>query len=107
MDHRPPRRIRELHWRRDRIEHIARHSVLPEEVDEAVLDDPGGLLLRVGPAERNPEETLYRYFGRTEAGRHLLVVLLYVGEGVAVPLTARDMSLSERRRFDGRKPQSR
>ena len=58
MNHEPPRRIRDLHWRPDRVEHIARHSILPEEVDEAVLDDPGGLLLRVGPAQRNPEETL-------------------------------------------------
>jgi hypothetical protein len=35
------------------------------------------------------------------------VVLLHLGEGLAIPLTARDMSPSERRRFDGRKPQSR
>lgn len=100
-------RIAELYWRRDRIDHIARHGITPEEVDEAVFDDPGGLLLRVGPAERNPDETIYRYFGRTESGRHLLVVLLYLGEGIAMPVTARDMTVGERRRFDERRPRSR
>lgn len=100
-------RIVDLYWRRDRIDHIARHGVIPEEVDEAVFDDPDGLLLRVGPAERNPEETIYRYFGRTEAGRWLLVVLLYLGEGVAMPVTARDMTDRERRRVNERRPRPR
>lgn len=92
--------ISELHWRRDRIEHIARHSISPEEVEEALFGDGPGILLRVGPSERDPGETVYRYLGRTEAGRYLLVVLLYLGHGVAMPITARDMSLAERRRFD-------
>jgi uncharacterized protein len=101
------RRIRDLYWRHDRVEHLARHAVTPEEVDEAVFGDRSGVLLHVGPAERNPEETMYRYFGRTEAGRHLLVVLLYLGQGVAMPVTARDMTVSERRKFDERHPRSR
>lgn len=102
-----PTRIRDLYWRLDRIEHIARHALTPEEVDEAVFGDPGGLVVRVGPAERNPDETLYRYFGRTEPGRHLLVVLLYLGRGIAMPVTARDMTPRERRRFDEHHPASR
>lgn len=102
-----PARIRDLYWRPDRVEHIAQPAVTPEEVDEAVFGNNSGLLLRVGPVERNPEETVYRYFGRTEAGRHLLVVLLYLGRGVAMPVTARDMTPQERRRFDERHPTSR
>lgn len=99
--------IRDLYWRTDRIDHIALHAVMPEEVTEAVFNDPSGILLRVGQAERNPEETLYRYLGRTEAGRYLLVVLLYLGEGVAMPVTARDMTRGERSRFDERHPKIR
>jgi uncharacterized protein len=99
--------IRELHWRADRVEHISRHSVTPEEVEEALFDDQSGVLLRVGPAERDPEETVYRYFGRTEDGRHLLIVLIYLGQGIALPLTARDMTPGERRRFDARHPRRR
>jgi uncharacterized protein len=101
------RSIRELFWRPDRIDHIARHGVRPEEVEDALFGDESGILLRVGPAERNPTETLYRYFGRTDAGRRLLIVLLYLGEGAAMPVTARDMTPAERRRFDERKPRRR
>lgn len=107
MNHDALRRIQELHWRGDRIEHVARHSILPEEVEEAVFGDPSGLLLRVAPAERDPQETLYRYLGRTESGRYLLVVLLYLGEGIAMPVTARQMTPGERRRFDDRRPRDR
>lgn len=91
--------IRSLDWRPDRVEHIARHGVDPDEVEEAVFDDPRGLLLKMGPAERNPDETVYRHLGRTEAGRYLLVALLYVGQGEALPLTARDMNDAEKRRY--------
>jgi hypothetical protein len=99
--------IAELHWRDDRVDHIARHSVRPEEVEDALFEDVAGLLLRVGPAERDPQETLYRYFGRTAAGRYLMIALLHLGEGVAIPLTARDMTAAERRRFDARSPRPR
>ncbi|CAN5214338.1 hypothetical protein BH24ACT19_BH24ACT19_20130 [soil metagenome] len=82
------------------MEHIARHEVTPEEVEEALFGDKDGVLRRVGPASRNPEETVYRYLGRTEAGRYLfIVVLLYAGGDEAMPLTARDMTNSERRRY--------
>ena len=78
--------ISDLLWRPDRVAHIGRHALTPEEVDEAVFEDPSGILIRVGPAERDPQETLYRYFGCTEAGRHLMVALLYLGHGLAMPL---------------------
>lgn len=107
MNHGPRRRISELDWRPDRIEHIARHSITPEEVEEAVFGDAGGVLLRGAPAERNPDETIYRYFGRSEAGRHVMVVLLYVEFGIAMPITAREMTRAEHRRFNDRRPPSR
>ncbi len=96
-------RVRELYWRPDRIEHISLHAVTPEEVDEAVFGDRAGLLVRVGPAERNPDEMVYRYFGRTEAGRHLMIALLYMGRGIAMPLTARDLTPRERSKFNERR----
>ena len=99
--------IAELYWRDDRIDHIAGHSVKPEEVEDALFEDMAGLLLRVGPAERNPRETLYRYFGRTAAGRYLMIALLYLGEGVAMPITAREMTPAERGRFNARSPRQR
>lgn len=35
-------KIKELYWRRDRIEHIARHKVTVAEVEEAVFEDRKG-----------------------------------------------------------------
>ncbi len=93
------RTIRELRWRDDRVEHIARHEVVPEEVEEAVLEDRGALLEKAGPAKRDPAQTVYVLLGRTGAGRYLMVVLIHEGEGVAMPVTARDMNEAERRRY--------
>jgi uncharacterized protein len=95
-----PRLIRRLRWTPERIEHIARHGVLPDEVDEAVLEDAQGLLVRVGPAERNISQTLYRCFARTQTGRYLLTVVIYIGRGLAEPISARDMTPRERAWFN-------
>jgi uncharacterized DUF497 family protein len=92
-------RIERLDWGHDREEHIAGHGVGREEVEEAVFDDQAGMLLRQGPAQRNPDETVYQHLGRTEAGRYLFTALLYTGGGEAIPLTARDMTDTERRRY--------
>lgn len=56
--------VRRLDWRPDRVEHIARHGVRAYEVDEAVRDERRHIR-RAGPAERNPNETIYRVYGRT------------------------------------------
>ncbi len=63
------RKIRELRWRDDRVEHIARHDVVPAEVEAAVLYDREVLLERAGLAKRDPSQTVYVVLGRTEAGR--------------------------------------
>ena len=91
-------KIERLDWRQDREEHIARHGVSREEVEEAVFDDRAGMLLRQGAAQRNPYEMVYQHLGLTEAGRYLFPALLYSGAGEAISLTARDMTDTERRR---------
>jgi uncharacterized DUF497 family protein len=92
-------RIRSLDWRPDRVEHIAKHDVTPDEVEE-VFEDRRKLVVKAGPAERNPDETIYRVYGRTEAGRYLFVALLLYEDGEeALPLTARDMTYKEKSRY--------
>ena len=39
---------------------------------------------------------MYEHYGRTLEGRYLMVALLYLGQGVAMPLTAREMTRTER-----------
>ena len=93
-----------LRWRRDRIEHIAeKHGLTVEEVEEAVFDDPRALVLRGPRSQSRSGSYVYYVLGRTAAGRYLAVVLLDEGGGVALPVTARNMTAKERRRYERRK----
>ena len=83
-------RIFELIVEPDREEHIARHGVTVEEVEEVVFGNPFSTRTRQGR---------YGLIGQTEAGRYLTVILAPRGHGVYGLVTARDATLSERRRF--------
>lgn len=91
--------IAELRWREDRVEHIARHEVSPDEFEDALFGDPRGILKYAGRAESDPSNRMYRHLGRTGAGRYLFLVLMYHGDGGALPVTARDINDAERRRY--------
>lgn len=96
-------RIRELHWRQDREDHmIQRHGVYPVEVEEAIFYDRHGYFEKAGPAQRNPQETVYEHFGRTIERRYLMTVLLYEEGDEAMPVTSREMDQAERRRYERR-----
>jgi uncharacterized protein len=69
-------RIHELIWPEDRIAHIARHGVEPEEVTEVCFGRP--LVLRAKATGRNPA---YYVLGQTAAGRYLFCVVLHFPEG--------------------------
>lgn len=95
-------RITELYWRADRVEHIARHNVTLEEFEEALFDDPDGILKFAQRASSNPEYKIYKLLGRTRAGRYLFLVLMYYGRGSALPVAARDMESGEKRTYRSR-----
>lgn len=65
--------IYELIWPEERIEHIARHGVRPEAVEEV---------------------------GQTDAGRYLFCVIIQFPDGNGFPVTARPMTQKEQRRFN-------
>ena len=83
-------RVAAIDWTDASIEHIARHGVDPDEVDEVVF----------GPryATRSRNNT-YRLVGRTLAGRYLTVILAPRGGGLFYVVTARDANPGERRAF--------
>ncbi|HEX7724104.1 MAG TPA: hypothetical protein VF397_18210 [Pyrinomonadaceae bacterium] len=87
-------RIKELLWPRDRIEHIARHSVTPDEVEEVCFGQ--SLVLRAKSQGENP---VYYVLGHTEAGRYLFSVIIQFPDGRGYPVTARTMTDKEERRF--------
>jgi hypothetical protein len=86
-------RIDDLEWTVDRIEHVERHNITPEEVDE---------VFGAAPFFKRGRGGVYEAWGQTDAGRYLLVIFRYLGHNRAWPITARDMDENEKR-FIGRK----
>ena len=87
-------RIRQLLWPRDRIEHIARHDVTPEEVEQACFGRP--LVQRGKSRGENP---VYYVLGQTVGGRYLFSVVIQFPDGKGYPVTARSMTENEKRRY--------
>jgi uncharacterized DUF497 family protein len=86
--------IHEFVWPEDRIEHIAQHGVTPEEVEAVCFGKP--LVLRAKSEGENP---VYYVLGQTDAGRYLFCVLIRFPDGKGYPVTAREMSAKEKRRY--------
>ncbi len=89
----------------DRVEHMARHGVAPEEVHEALENEDDPPLWLRGRARG--KSSLYVVLGRTAAGRYLAMPGVVFSEeplkNCFLPVTARDMDDAERRLY-GRKP---
>ena len=81
-------------WPIERVEHIARHGVTPEEVEDACF---GKSLVRRAKSEG--ENPVYYIQGQTESGRYLFCVVIRFPDGHAYPVTAREMTAKEKRRF--------
>ena len=80
-------RLRELIWPPDRVEHVARYGVEPEEVEEVCFDDP--LVLRAKSRGENPA---YYVLGQTGDGRYLFCLVIEFPGGKGYPVTARQMT---------------
>jgi len=81
-------------WPEDRVDHIARHGVTPEEFEQVCFGLP--LVLRAKGTGQNP---VYYLLGETDAGRPLFCVVIEFPGGKAYPVTARDMTTKEKRRY--------
>jgi uncharacterized DUF497 family protein len=93
-------KVHQIIWPEDRVDHIARHGVSPEEFDEACFGDP--LVYRAKSEGPNP---VYFVLGITDAGRYLFCVVIQFADGNGFPGTARAMTDNEKRRYNGRKKQ--
>lgn len=83
-------RIDDLEWTLNRLEHIVRHSISSDEVEEVFASAPVFKRGRAG---------VYEAWGQTEAGRYLLVIFRYLVHNWGWPITARDMDENEKRFF--------
>lgn len=86
-------RFQTFQWDAVNVDHVARHGIEPSDV-EAVCR--GAALILRG------REGRYLAYGRTSAGRYLLIVLRSLGGGIARVITARDMTQPERRFYHRR-----
>lgn len=86
--------ISELVWPEDRVEHIAEHGVTPEEFEEVCFGR--SIVLRTKATGKNP---VYYVLGETDAGRHVFCVAIEFSGGKGYPVTARDMTNREKRRY--------
>ena len=87
-------RIDEFIWPEERIEHIARHGVTPDEVEQVCF---GSSFVRRAKSEG--ENPVYYVLGQTEAGRYLFYVVICFPDGNGYPVTAREMTPKEKRRY--------
>ena len=87
-------RIHEFVWTEDRIGHIARHGVTPEEVEELCFGRSF-----VQRAKSEGENPVYYVLGQSEAGRYLFAVVIRFPDGKGYPVTARPMTDKEERRY--------
>jgi uncharacterized DUF497 family protein len=83
--------IKEFEWNINNIEHIARHRVSPDEVEDVAFDDE--------PWIRKGRKRTRYMLGYTVAGRYLFTVYTLKDKGVAKVVTSMDMDDKTRRLY--------
>ena len=86
--------IDEFIWPADRLDHIARHGIQPEEVEEVCFGR--ALVQRAKSRGRSP---VFYVLGETLSGRQLFCVIIRFPGGKGFPVTARPMTGKEKRRY--------
>ena len=86
--------IKEFEWNENNIEHIARHGVSPDEVEDVAFDDE--------PWIRKGRKRTRYMLGYTVAGRYLFTVYTLKDKGVAKVITSMDMDDKTRRLYRNR-----
>ena len=89
-------KIEKISWDEETIDHISKHSVSPEEVEEVLFNEIDSPLIMRGKQGR------YLAYGKTNGGRLLLVVWAFKYRKTKI-ITARDMSKKEKQFYKRRK----
>lgn len=94
-------RLYEVIWKEqfaDKIE--GKHRITQGEVEDVLFARPHVRRMEKG---RIKGEDLYTGWGRTRAGRRLIVFFIYKPPVTALPISAHDMSKSEQRYYECQK----
>ena len=86
--------IWEVLWPEECVGHIGQHGVRPEEFEDLCFGV--SLVLRAKATGPNP---VYYVLGETDADRALFCVVIELPGGRGYPVTARDMTTKEKRRY--------
>jgi len=85
--------ITEFEWDESNIEHILRHNVSPDEVEDVAFDDE--------PWIKRGKKGIRYMLGYTTAGRYLFTVYVVKSRGIARVITSMDMDEKTRRLYKG------
>ncbi|MBS3919135.1 MAG: BrnT family toxin [Deltaproteobacteria bacterium] len=93
-------RIQGIIWLDDVIDKLAaKHNVRQNEILEVFSNQPYFRFVEKG---HRSGENVYAALGQTKNGRYLIVFFIYKKDGRAIILSARNMTPSERRRYEQR-----
>lgn len=85
----------EILWKSRYVEKLAvKHEVTTDEVEEVLFGHP---LVRYWEKGKVQDESLYVAYGQTGAGRYLVIFFIHKAPHTALPISARNMTASERR----------
>ena len=91
-------RLYEVIWKDKFIDKLeVKHGVSTDEVEEALFGKPHVRRAQKGHVKG---EDLYAAYGQTDSGRHLIVFFIRKEQTAALPISAREMTDSERRYYE-------
>jgi hypothetical protein len=85
--------VSSIKWTDISIDHIAKHEVSADEVEEVCFNEDASPIIRSG------RDNLHYIFGKSYSGRFLFVVVRFIRQGEIGVITARDMNEWEKKYF--------
>jgi uncharacterized DUF497 family protein len=93
--------INEIIWKEQFIDKIEKkHNVSTDEVEQIIFSNSHVRFTEKGKIKG---ENLYVTYGQTKNGRYIVVFFIYKRNKTVMPISARDMSISERRYYEKQK----
>jgi len=93
--------LKEIIWVDTFVDKIQnKHNVTVEEVEDALVS---GAIFRIAKRGKVKGEDIYVAYGKTNVGRHLLIVFIYKQNMIGLIISARDMTNNERKYYNGKK----
>jgi len=88
-------------WKEKFVEKLSvKHAVETDEVEDVLFSRPHVRRFEKGHIKG---ENLYAAYGQTQTGRYLIVFFVLKNKTSALPISARDMTSSERKYYDNQK----